>query len=775
MCTAEGTTSHYPIDKAGVWVDCVRQGRPVIHNDYASLPDRKGMPAGHAPVVRELVVPVYRGAKIVAVLGVGNKPTDYVDADVKVVSDIAGMAWDIVGRKRAEKELRQSEETYRTLLSNLNSGVIVHAPDTSILIANPTACTLLGLSEEQMKGKEAIDPQWKFLREDGTDMPLEEYPVNWVLARNEPLRNMVVGVNRPQSGDTVWVLANGFSVLDESGQIEQIVINFVDITERKRAVEAMRVVAEELSGLTGDDLFQTLVRRLVEILGVAYAAVGEWDETRPQMISTAAFCAQGEIGENISYELPGSPCEQVFGQRLCIYADSVAETFPQDHMLSDVHARSYAGVPLFSSAGDPLGLLWIIGTKPLEDTEFVSSVLASFSIRVSAELERKRIEGAIRESEQRYRTLFETAGDAIFLMEGDKFIDCNPKTLEMFATPRDQIIGAPPYKFSPPTQPDGRNSKDKAIEKITAAFAGEPQFFEWEHCQLDGTTFAAEVSLSAMELQGKPHLLAIVRDVSERKRVEAELARSSELKSKVIQVAGHELRTPLSYIMAMPRLMEGVSDTGKLKHAMETMEAKARRLSEIVQSMFKLMPGQDYGQHLDLREVALADILEGVRSDCLPFVDERDQSLVIEQAEGLPNLRVDPNKIHDALENVIGNAIKFTPEGGTIRVVAAREDSRHIRIEIADQGPGIPPGDLPNIFTPFYSIDDVMKHSSGSIGKTKHGMGLGLAVVKHFTEMHGGSVSVATGEQGSTFTLVLPIDRPAEPTSRPHTDDWQAI
>ena len=106
FCTAEGKGEHYDLDRAGVWVDCIHQCRPVIHNDYASLPHRKGMPEGHAVVVRELAVPVFRGEKIVAVLGVGNKATDYNNADVKTVSLLADLAWDIAERKLAEEEAR---------------------------------------------------------------------------------------------------------------------------------------------------------------------------------------------------------------------------------------------------------------------------------------------------------------------------------------------------------------------------------------------------------------------------------------------------------------------------------------------------------------------------------------------------------------------------------------------------------------------------------------------------------------------------------------------
>jgi GAF domain-containing protein len=105
FCKAEGQGLHYDVAAAGVWVDCIHQRQPVIHNDYASLPHRKGLPPGHAPVVRELVVPVFRGERIVAILGVGNKLRDYTPEDVEMVSLLANLGWEITERKRAEEEL----------------------------------------------------------------------------------------------------------------------------------------------------------------------------------------------------------------------------------------------------------------------------------------------------------------------------------------------------------------------------------------------------------------------------------------------------------------------------------------------------------------------------------------------------------------------------------------------------------------------------------------------------------------------------------------------
>ncbi len=106
FCKAEGKGMHYDIDNAGVWIDCVKERSPVIHNDYNSLPHRKGLPEGHAPVIRELVVPVIRKDKITAILGVGNKSNEYNERELSIVSYLAGVIWDIIARKQAEEQLR---------------------------------------------------------------------------------------------------------------------------------------------------------------------------------------------------------------------------------------------------------------------------------------------------------------------------------------------------------------------------------------------------------------------------------------------------------------------------------------------------------------------------------------------------------------------------------------------------------------------------------------------------------------------------------------------
>lgn len=146
----------------------------------------------------------------------------------------------------------------------------------------------------------------------------------------------------------------------------------------------------------------------------------------------------------------------------------------------------------------------------------------------------KRSASALLDSEEKFRSLFEGAGDAILLMQDGIFFDCNARTLELFGCQsRDQIVNHAPYEFSPEFQPNGRSSVEFALEKIDTALKGHPQFFEWTHRKYDGTLFPAEVSLNTVMLGRNVLLQAIVRDITGRKQAEQSQAITTELFERV--------------------------------------------------------------------------------------------------------------------------------------------------------------------------------------------------------------------------------------------------
>ena len=147
-----------------------------------------------------------------------------------------------------------------------------------------------------------------------------------------------------------------------------------------------------------------------------------------------------------------------------------------------------------------------------------------FAASFSDITEKRKVYEELEKSELKFKSLFDFANDAIFLMDEEIFIDCNLKTLDLFGCKKEEIIGKPPYVFSPEMQPDNRTSKEKALEKITLALTGKPQRFEWKHKKLSGELFDTEVSLNRIVLGEKTLLQAIVRDITERKKNEEQIS-----------------------------------------------------------------------------------------------------------------------------------------------------------------------------------------------------------------------------------------------------------
>lgn len=240
-----------------------------------------------------------------------------------------------------------------------------------------------------------------------------------------------------------------------------------------------------------------------------------------------------------------------------------------------------------------------------------------------------------------------------------------------------------------------------------------------------------------------------------------ELQEANEMKTDFIRIAGHELRTPVSYILGLAKLLAGRQDPERLAKAVAAMGTKARRLNDIIDAMFKLMPRQRRAEWLQYSQVKVSELLEEAFVDCQPFAERRHQRLIVEGGQTQQTIRADRAKLRDIVVNLGMNAIKFTPDGGTVRLQAAAELGGLLAISVVDCGPGIPETELPHIFEPFFSGGDVLKHSTGQAGYRKRGMGLGLTVVKHFAELHGGHVRVHSTPKGCTFTVSIPVEPPA--------------
>lgn len=239
MCTADGAGLHYPVSEAGVWVDCVRERRPAIHNDYVSLPHKRGLPEGHAPVIRELVVPVFRGEKIVAILGVGNKRTGYDEHDVNAIQQLADLAWETVTHKRAEVALRESEEKFRGLVESTSDWIWEINSKGIYTYASPKIEEILGYSQKEVVGKTPFD----LMPPDESEQLIKIFFD--LIRKSEPFMALE-NVNLHKDGRRIVLETSGVPFFDAAGNVIGYRGVGRDITKRKQAEEKIRKLNETL-------------------------------------------------------------------------------------------------------------------------------------------------------------------------------------------------------------------------------------------------------------------------------------------------------------------------------------------------------------------------------------------------------------------------------------------------------------------------------------------------------------------------------------------------
>ncbi|WP_316367262.1 EAL domain-containing protein [Candidatus Thiodiazotropha sp. CDECU1] len=197
-------------------------------------------------------IPLLRQDELTGVLYLENSHTPgvFTHQRTAVLDLLATQAAISLENANLYQNIKESENEYHNLVETVQAAIVVHTADTQIIAANPMAQNLLGLSEAQLLGKNSTDSDWHFLREDGSIMPVEEYPVNQVLATDRALHNIIVGVDRPDREEPMWAMVSALPVFDETHSITRVIVSFSDITERKKSEQ--QLVASE-------QLFRTLV------------------------------------------------------------------------------------------------------------------------------------------------------------------------------------------------------------------------------------------------------------------------------------------------------------------------------------------------------------------------------------------------------------------------------------------------------------------------------------------------------------------------------------
>jgi PAS domain S-box-containing protein len=391
-----------------------------------------------------------------------------------------------------------------------------------------------------------------------------------------------------------------------------------------------------------------------------------------------------------------------------------------------------------------------------EEVDFASSLATMVSLSLEA-AQRARSEQALRASEQKFRALFEASGQGVILHDEKQYLELNPAALRILKYSAQALVGKNPVDTSPPVQPDGEATASAAARHIAACLEKGTERFEWTARAATGEPIPLDVILTRVEMGGKWLIQAVIDDISERKKAEAELLRAlaherelSQLKSNFVSMVSHEFRTPLGIILSSAEILEDYLDQlepDERQHHLRSIARSTKRMSELMEEVL-VLGRLDAGRMeftpapLDLQTLSrrLVDEVASATDARCPIRLEADATSGQAQA--------DEKLLRHILTNLLSNAVKYSEAGEPVDFALRREETDAVWM-VRDHGIGVPEQDREWLFSAF--------HRGSNVGQ-RPGTGLGLVIVKRCVELHGGRITLDSAPgQGTTVTVRLPV------------------
>ncbi len=396
-------------------------------------------------------------------------------------------------------------------------------------------------------------------------------------------------------------------------------------------------------------------------------------------------------------------------------------------------------------------------THPVESAVLIATI--------NAFLRARRAEEELRASETRFKAVFDNALSGLVLLDRDlKIVEVNPALCRMLGRGRRFLLGQPLFEYVAP------NDETKSRRILDRIDRGKSWTEKTALPQVDGSRLHLEWYIPS---RSDPHVV-VVTDVSERVEFEnerqelfkseraarAEAERANRIKDDFLGNLAHELRTPLNSISLWTKaLQQSPGDQAHMMRALNAIERNVTAQTQLISDLLDVSRITSGKLRLDPQQADLAQVVRTSVEVLLPaaIAKKIELNTVLDPEAGPVN--GDPFRLQQIVWNLVSNAIKFTPDGGRIEVRLQRQDHEAI-VTVADTGRGIKPELLPHLFERF-------RQGEQSPGAIHTGLGLGLSIVKHLAELHGGSVAASSPglDCGSTFTVRLPITETVPGTS----------
>ncbi|HIJ79824.1 MAG: response regulator [Desulfobulbaceae bacterium] len=309
-----------------------------------------------------------------------------------VIQGLIGIINDISDRKKAEEELVSSHIQLQQIFNTAANGLRIINPDHEVIMVNDTYALMTNLAKNNIIGKKCYDV----------------FPGPHCHTPICPLTRILNGENfiecevekQTVNGQTLPVLLTAKPFRNIEGELVGIIEDFKDISERHWAEKAVHSLMVGTSMVTGVNFFSTLVEQLAKCLGTKYVLIGEITQSTPDTITGLAFWDESRLGSPVTYQYPGTPCEQTKNRGFSLFNKNVARSFPKDQWLQDRNIEFYAGIPLRDEHGQTLGILCALHDTPLYNIPHLAEVFHVFSNRATAEIKRMRSEKALAEAMQ---------------------------------------------------------------------------------------------------------------------------------------------------------------------------------------------------------------------------------------------------------------------------------------------------------------------------------------------------------------------------------------
>jgi two-component system, NtrC family, sensor kinase len=521
-------------------------------------------------------------------------------------------------------------------------------------------------------------------------------------------------------------------------------------TSRVPPERALQTLLAATTADLGHDFFRTLVKRLAEAFRVTCAMVGEM---RPEQdsIQTLAFWSRGAFQNTVTYPLSGTPCHNAVVYSICHYADDVSRHFPEDLMLTDLGLRGYLGAALRSAQGEVIGVLAILHDQLLDAGELDFSLLGAFATRAGAELERVRAQVELERTRDFLRNTLEAVPDPIFVKDRNHRVQAvNSALCRLVGRTARELVGQHSSDVFPEYQAQESWAQDE--QSFASGLPGESEQSFTDNTGMTRTILTRRAVFPGAD--GQPSLVSVIRDLTERKRLETQLRLADRMTSMGTLAAGvaHEINNPLSYVSAnLTYLGEQLSgDTlppevlPELREVLVETQEGAARVRSIVQDLKSFARGDEESQGpIDIHQV-IESAVRLVRNELQRYNAQLERLL-----EPVPPVLGNASRLGQVLVNLLVNAMQAfpeqRPESNRIRISTRLEAPRRVVVEVEDNGQGMSQEVLQRIFDPFFTTKPVGV-----------GTGLGLAICHTIVQSMGGQIDVRSMPgRGTTFVLAL--------------------